>query len=474
MTSSTSAKFAALFTLDPKKTFFCNLGSSLLVVLVLVLLGVGDRVLLKMEDSTSSENDSLQLPQLGNCDSVCLAYSCRRRPCLLLTLAQQGAIQDTQDTQDTQSEVAPIEETFDYPTSALPREVDVQDTSNPETPAPDTNLTLHINSADAPTDPPTIPSFLTVAERFADEFWTSAITSETAVTSPSPTPRAENAESPTDPFEFIPSPGCSEDDGNQSTGDLIEYHEEPCTTHANAEPEVEARVLDVEPVPHENGADKQIDKTSPLVPSGAPLDAAGTTDSLLTPESLSLAAQPTPSQEEVDEAWPAPSNDNMNAADTWGVGTTEAPATNPDDGWSSNNEATAAGPRGTETKGESPNNGGKGGGGWKVDTERGDNRGYGMSGFRRDRPFWQPPERDGGWEGFRKRGGYVGDSSYLCWDPPLFHYVDVHAAGLKAVIATIKSRVEAALIIPPGSRRTTIMDITTIPPIVQLLIPPIR
>ena len=387
---------------------------------------------------------------------------------LLITDAspKQAAIQDTKDTEDTQSEVAPIEETFNYPTSAFPSEGSPQDTSNPETPAPDTNWTPHINNADASTDPPTIPSFLTVAEKFADEFWTSAITSETVIASPSTTPHAENAESPTDPFEFIPSPGCSEDDGSKSTGDLIEYQEESRPTHSNAEPEVEACIPDVEPVPSENDADKQIDKASPLVPPGAFLGASSIIDSLPTPESLSLAAQPTPSQEEVDEAWPAPSNDNMNAADTWGVGTIAAPATNSDDGWGSNNEANAARTRGTETKGEYPNDSGKGGGGWKVDTERGDDRCYSMGGFPRDRPFWQPPERDGGWEGFRKRGGYVGDSSYLCWTPQLFHYVDVYAAGLKAVVATIKSRVDAVMTMPPGSRRTTIMDITPIPPIV--------
>ncbi len=352
------------------------------------------------------ENDSLQVLQLRYCDGVCLAYSCRRRPCLLLTLIPAGS--------HPRHPVHPRQPT--YPTSALPSEGDVQVTSNPETPGPDANLTPHIDNADAPTDaptePPTIPSFLTVAEKFADEFWTSAITSETAIASPSTTPHAENAESPTDPFEFIPSPGCSDDDGSKSTGDLIECHEEPRTTHSNAEQEVEARILDVEPMPSENDAHKRIDKASPLVLSDVLLDPLSTTDSPPTPESLSLAAQLTPSQEEVDEAWPAPSNDNMNAADAWGVGTIAAPDANPDDAWGSNNEATAAATRGTETKGESPNNGGEGGGGWKNNTKRSDDRGYGQGGFRRDRTFWQPPERDGGWEGFRQRGGYVGDSSY--------------------------------------------------------------
>jgi len=54
-----------------------------------------------------------------------------------------------------------------------------------------------------------------------------------------------------------------------------------------------------------------------------------------------------------------------------------------------------------------PNNGGKGTGGWKGDKERIGDLGHGKDGFRRHQPFWQPPEWDGGWEGFRKRGGYV-------------------------------------------------------------------
>ena len=86
----------------------------------------------------------------------------------------------------------------------------------------------------------------------------------------------------------------------------------------------------------------------------------------------------------------------MNAADTWGVGTIAAPDTNLDEMWGSNNEATAAVTWGTETKGGCPNNGGKGAEGWKVNNNGSGNRGYGTGGFRRDPPFWQPLERDGG------------------------------------------------------------------------------
>ena len=373
-----------------------------------------------------------------------------------------------------------MHETFTYPTSAgaLPSEGDLQDTSKPETPAPDTNLTPYIQSADAstdaPTEPPTIPSFLTVAERFADEFWTSAITTETSIASPATTPHVENVESPTDPFEFIPSPGCSEDDGSKSNGDLIEFHEETHTTPSNAEQEVETHIPELENNLSETDADKQVDKVSPLNPSGILLDPSSTYDLPPTPESVSLAAQPTPSQEEVDEAWPAPSNDN-DAADTWGVGTIAAPNANPDDMWGSNNEAATAVAWGTETKGECPNNDWKGSGGWQDDQGRSDDRGYGKGGFRRDRPFWQPPERDGGWEGFRKRGGYVGDSSYLGWATQLFQQVNVHSTDLQAVIATIKLPVEAAMTPVHGSLRTTIIDmppIPPIPPIVQLSSPP--
>ena len=342
---------------------------------------------------------------------------------------------------------------------------------------PDTNLSPHIHNADlptdAPTDPPTIPSFLTVAERFADEFWTSAIATKTAVASPATTPHVENAESPTDPFEFIPSPCCSEGDGSKSNGDLIEFHEETHTACSNAEREAETCIPEVEQTMSEIDAEKQIDKASPLVPSSVLLDPSGTYDAPPTPESVSLAAQHTPSQEEVDEAWPAPSNDNMNAADTWGVGTIAVPDTNPDDMWGSKNEVAAAGAWGTETRGECPNNDWKGAGGWKDDKERSEDRGYGTGGFRRDRPFWQPPERDGGWEGFRKRGGCVGDPSYLRWTQ-LFYHVDVYSSDLKAVVATIKIRVEATMIMAPGSPRPTIRDIPILPilPIVQLSSPP--
>ena len=98
-------------------------------------------------------------------------------------------------------------ETLTWPTSALPSEGDVQDISNPETPTPGTSLTPHSNNAGAPTDPPRS----TVAERFADEFWTSAIIT-TPQRLPSPpylslpvaenAENAENAESPTDPLKL--------------------------------------------------------------------------------------------------------------------------------------------------------------------------------------------------------------------------------------------------------------------------------
>ena len=275
---------------------------------------------------------------------------------------------------------------------------DVQETSNLETPATNTSLTPEITNADVPS----IPFFPTITEKFADEFWTSATTTETIVP-PSTTPHAG---SPTDPFEFIPSPGCSEGDGSKSNGDLIEHHEGTHTTHSNTEGQVDARAPDV----------KHIDSYGalPLVPSVIDLDPSSASDPTPTPESVSLAAQLAPTQEEVEEAWPAPSNDNMNAEDAWGLGTITTPDTNPGDAWGSNSEAIAADSLGIEVKGDNTNNDWGGGGGWKSDKGKGDDRGHGKGGFRRDRPFWQPPERDGGWEGFRKRGGYVDHSSYLC------------------------------------------------------------
>ena len=99
----------------------------------------------------------------------------------------------------------------------------------------------------------------------------------------------------------------------------------------------------------------------------------------------------------------------MNAADTWGIGTIAALDTNSDDSWGLNNGATAADAWGTEVNGDNRYTGWSGGGGLKSDKDRSNARGYGKEGFRRDRPLWHPPERDGGWEGFRKRGGYVYD-----------------------------------------------------------------
>ena len=48
----------------------------------------------------------------------------------------------------------------------------------------------------------------------------------------------------------------------------------------------------------------------------------------------------------------------------------------------------------------------------------------------------------------------------------------MHSPDFKVVLATIKIRVEAAMIMDPGSLRTTTTGITPIPPIAQLSIPP--
>ena len=151
----------------------------------------------------------------------------------------------------------PFQETFIYPTNIPPGtgEGNVLDTSNsgkPEAP-PDTNP-----------DAPSIPSIATIAEKFADEFWTSATTTESAIASPSTTPHVE---SPIDSFEFVASPGCSEDHSSKPNRDLIEHHEEMRTTCSNAEGEVETCAPDIAQIPGEDNATKQIDKASPLVPS---------------------------------------------------------------------------------------------------------------------------------------------------------------------------------------------------------------
>jgi len=213
----------------------------------------------------------------------------------------------------------------------------------------------------------------------------------------------------------------------------------------------------------------------PQVPSVILLDPSSAPDPPPTPESVSLAAQPTPTQEEVEEAWPAPSNDNMNAADTWGFGTVAAPDINPGDTWGSNNEATsadnAADTWGTEAKGENANTSWKDGGGWKSDRGESNDRGYGNGGFRRDRPFWQPPERDGGWEGFRKRGGYV-SFVIVCWTLSLFHHVNMYSVALRAVVAAIQTPVGATMIMVPGSLRTTTRGTPPMSPIPQVSSPP--
>ena len=131
---------------------------------------------------------------------------------------------------------------------------------------------------------PTIPSFATVAERFAAEFWTSATTARTATASPS---AARHAENPTDPFEFVPSPDCIEERSNKSTGDLVGSLEEATipvhripaakldtADHFNTKGGAEGVAPDVEQLPIEDRVDEQFDESSPPVPSdtaGAPL-----------------------------------------------------------------------------------------------------------------------------------------------------------------------------------------------------------
>jgi len=305
-----------------------------------------------------------------------------------------------------------MDDNFIHPASDLPNECEIRDARAPDTHAPDTNLTPNIAKADVPT----IPSFVTVAEKFADEFWTSATTAHTTG-SPSTTPHAE---SPTDPFEFVPSPGCSEDSSSKSNADLIEHHEaagtaaHPCSQdmllHSNAEGYIEAGAPDVERMPTEDYADGQLDEGLPLAPSDTVWGPSSPPDPLPTPESLALAGLPTPAQAEVDAAWPAPSTDNTTVVDTWGVGISAASDTNYGDTCSADNKATVADAWGNEVKRDNAfNTGWSGGGGRKSDNGRSGDQGYGRGGFRRDRPLWQPPESDGGWDGFRKCGGYVND-----------------------------------------------------------------
>ena len=244
------------------------------------VLVVGDR--LKMDDST--ENDGLGdkhvcllLPPLPHSSSyLSLSFSFQPFP-------------------STTTILGDVQLPYEHPPGT--GEGNVLDTSNsgkPEAP-PDTNA-----------DAPTIPSIATIAEKFADEFWTSATTTESAIASPSTTPHVE---SPTDSFEFVASPSCREGHCSKSNRDLIEHHEETRDACSNAEGEVETCAPDVAQIPGEDDANKHIDKAPPLVPSSASYPP--------TPESLALATHPTPAQEEVDMAWLAPSNDNMNAADTW-------------------------------------------------------------------------------------------------------------------------------------------------------------
>ena len=127
------------------------------------------------------------------------------------------------------------------------------------------------------------------------------------------TPHAGN---PTDPFEFVPSPGRIEDCSNKSTGGLVQSLEEattaarPCSEdtadHFNTEGEAEGVGPDVE---HRRLKTEQTGTSKTLCV-------------LPTPESLALADPPTPALEEVDAAWPAPSNGNADVAGAWGTGVT--------------------------------------------------------------------------------------------------------------------------------------------------------
>ena len=145
--------------------------------------------------------------------------------------------------EDTQSDISPVHETFVCHTNPPSAVCEVQETSDLESRASDTNLTPDTADADAPT----IPSFVTIAEKFADEFWNSATTT-------TQTPTASHAGSPTGLFELVSLSGCGEDDGSMPNGDLIEHHEEASTsttgpTVIDSNAEGEAEVLpDVERV----------------------------------------------------------------------------------------------------------------------------------------------------------------------------------------------------------------------------------
>jgi hypothetical protein len=275
-------------------------------------------------------------------------------------------------------------------------------------------VTPDITDADAPT----IPSFVTVAEQFADEFWTSATAPNTAITLLSPTP--------TNPLDFATSAGCSGDSGSKLEEDLTKHQKAGTPGHINsndvivqsiAEKDIDASTSNVERMLGEDSVDEQINTDVPVVISDTAWGPSSTPDPTPTPESLAFAEQSTPTQGEIDAAWPAPSIGDTNAADSWGVGDTAAPDTKAGYTWGVANDAPAADAWGTETKGDTFNSGWSGGGGWKRDQDAGGrDQGFNRGGFRRNRSFWQPPESDGGWDGFRMRGGLgnggcVGDCS---------------------------------------------------------------
>lgn len=103
------------------------------------------------------------------------------------------------------------------------------------------------------------------------------------------------------------------------------------------------------------------------------------------------------------------SNNTTHAADAageWDVGIAAVPNTNDSDMWGTDSKPTAAG---NEASGDNASNGWSGGGGWKSDEAKNDHQGY-IKDFRRDRPFWQLSEGDGGWDGFRKGSRCVAHS----------------------------------------------------------------
>ena len=411
------------------------------------------------------ENDDLRSPQSS---PVCivratpsLSYSSSPlvvpQTFLSLTATETPCIDAAWPTSLTscnpQVETSPTGESFLYPTSD-------QSASNSEAHASGIDLPAEMTNASVPT----IPSFATVAERFAAEFWKSATTARTATASPSTTPHGE---SPPAPFESVPPPYTTEDSGSKSTGDLIEHLEEasiashPCSgdtaDYPSAEGEAEAGDSEVEQMATEDEADEQLGQGLPLVPSDTAWSSSNTSCVLPTPESLALADQPTPAPEEVDAAWPAPSNDNADAADAWGTVITPVPNANYSDTWGTDSKPTAAA---NEANGVDADNGWSGGGGWKSDKARNDDQGYVKGGFRRDRPFWQPPESDGGWDGFRKRTGYVAPSISFFIKP-------IISIDSRAVVRTIKIP-EASATMAAGSPRTTTRERTPIPPVVML------